>query len=76
MRYFMYSPLDMSEHQAHEIYLEAEYEGWLGENEILNIHSDGLEFVPIIGRPLAKPGTYLVRVEPDGSLRTVQKALV
>lgn len=70
--YFMYSPLDMDANEAYE-----QANDWLGTDCIVVVRSNGLEIVdlPEGSRPQALPDTYLVRVEPDGSLRIVQKAL-
>jgi hypothetical protein len=71
MRYFMYSPLDMSEEEAF-----AQAYADLLDNHIVHVTSLGNEIIPPVSgqRPAAAPETYLVRVEQDDSLRVVQKA--
>ena len=72
MRYFMFSPLDMSEAEAYEAARQ-----FLLDNHIVHVTSHGVRIVPPVSgkRPAAAPNTYLVRVEQDGSLRVVQRAL-
>ncbi len=73
MRYFMYSPLDMSEQDAfNRAYPE------LRDNHIVHVTAQGYSVVsPKNGqRPSAAPNTYLVRVEQDDSLRVVEKRLI
>jgi hypothetical protein len=73
MRYFIYSPLNMSETEAYEAAQQ-----FLDEKYIVHVRSPFvINFIdlPKGTRPQALPDTYLVRVEPDGSLRTVQRAL-
>lgn len=72
MRYFMYSPLDMSAEEAFEFaypHLEDNHIVHVTEREILIIPPESGQ------RPKAAPNTYLVRVEIDDSLRVVEKAL-
>lgn len=73
MRYFMYSPLDMSEQEAFSL---AKHE--LQYNRIVYIRrTHPSAFLSILPgeRPQAYPNTYLVRVEPDDSLRIVDRNL-
>lgn len=72
MRYFMYSPLDYSEHIAFDMAYDHLQEGC-----IVHVTSELIDVIPVPAgqRPQAAPNTYLVRVEQDDSLRVVQKAL-
>ncbi len=73
MRYFMYSPLDMLEHEALAFAFDH-----LRDNHIVHVDQYGdIEVIPpTIGqRPAALPNTYLVRVEQDDSTRVVDKKL-
>jgi hypothetical protein len=72
MRYFMYSPLDMSDQEAFDIAYP-----YLRDNHVVHVKAQQhIELVPpVMGqRPAAAPNTYLIRVEQDGSLRVVHKA--
>lgn len=71
--FFMFSPLDMSEVEAYAI-----AQSHLDHRHLVRVLSTGdIKIIPATpgSRPQAMPGTYLVRVEQDGSLRVVQKAL-
>lgn len=73
MRYFLYSPLNLSETEAFEAAKK-----FLDEKYIVHVKSAfsiGFIDLPPGTRPEALPDTYLVRVEPDNSLRVVQRAL-
>lgn len=70
--YFTYSPLDMSEQAAYERALP-----YLNERFIAHVHRTDVQVEPQTPgvRPQAKPDTYLVLVEQDGSRRVVHTAL-
>ena len=76
MRYFMFSPLDMSMDEAFKT-----VERLLDTQYIIRVRGSGeyqtVNYIPITPgeRPRALPQTYLVRVESDGSLRVVHTAL-
>jgi hypothetical protein len=73
MRYFVYSPIDMSEHEA---YLLAKTQ--LEDNSVIEVRPNhSLRTVLLMPgqRPRAFKNTYLVRVEPDDSLRIIEKRL-
>lgn len=72
MEYFMYSPVDMTDQQA---FIRACR--YLDKNHIVVVRTSGIETLfhnPEV-RPQAIQGMYLVRVEPDGSLRIVHQNL-
>jgi hypothetical protein len=72
MEYFMYSPLDMTAEEAFQDAVQ-----WLSERDVVVVRSGHIEILPLTpnARLQALPGMYLVRVEPDGSLRTVHQNL-
>jgi hypothetical protein len=74
MQYFMYSPLALSESEAYQLakpYLNPDWVVIVRNKEW--IYYDSIE--PGM-RVQAYANTYLVRVELDGSLRTVQRNLI
>jgi hypothetical protein len=73
MRYFMYSPIEMSEEEAFAFAFEH-----LEDNLIIYVTSEYIETIPVEPgtRPKALPNTYLVRVEQDDSTRVVDKRLI
>jgi hypothetical protein len=72
MRFFLYSPLDMSEQEAFDQALPH-----LSADHMVYVTHKCVEYIGFKPgqRPQALPNTYLVRVEQDGSLRVVQRAL-
>jgi hypothetical protein len=72
MRFFTYSPLDMTETEAYKLALPH-----LDPSVIVHVtrYSCTVEKAKAGARPQALPNTYLVRVEQDQSLRVVQKDL-
>lgn len=72
MNYFTFSPLDMDQHSAYELARPL-----LNPAHIVDVSPYYVtpRKVPSGTRPQALPNTYLVRVEQDGSLRIVHKAL-
>lgn len=72
MRYFMFSPLSLTERQAFQL-----AQPDLLDNHIVHVTAHGNHVIPPTPgtRPQALRGTYLVRVEQDNSLRVVQMAL-
>ena len=70
MKYFTYCPLDMKEEDAFE-----RVKPHLKENCIVDVRLTTLMFFSLRtgARPKAFPDTYLVRVEPDGSTRIVDR---
>jgi hypothetical protein len=72
MQFFMFSPLEMSEAEAYCL-----ASPHLDHRHTVVVRSAGVSILPPKPgqRVQALPGTYLVRVEQDGLLRVVQKAL-
>lgn len=70
MRYFMYSPLDMSEQEAFN-----RAKPYLTDDHIVEVRGrhHWMYTIEKGERPKASIDTYLVRVEPDDSLRVVDR---
>lgn len=70
MRYFIYSPLEMTEQEAYE-YAEPH----LRQNAVVHVthRSIFINELEVGERPKAYMDSYLIRVEQDGSLRVVHR---
>lgn len=73
MRFFIYSPVEMSEHDAFALIKEH-----LQDDMVIQVRRNKdprVVFLTPGQRPRAFPNTFLVRVEPDDSLRIIEQRL-